>query len=357
MTDFFDREKVEDEPNGFDGTGCEFRVLDLCCSPGLKLCAIADWLWTKSVVRENESVTSAMSVKESSSAEQDTKGRPFFLVTGVDISETRMSICKSVVRKYQSDQDRLDHSSIRIQLFRNDGTQFGGKDEDLNLVFDSEAARDEARFAAVKGGRKRMNKSARARERKRLRQILQEQVSFSDKGDRKNPNRRGTSRGGSVNLFNRVLVDAECSTDGSLKHVRRRLHKQKEAQCSTEIPTLTDKDQLDRLVALQKKLAMSGWNLLEPGGFMVYSTCSLSEAQNEDVVRWLVDKSSAEVVHLEVPNVGSSIREGTLDGTIRFFPSATPAMSSLTEDEGLSLESVGGGFFLAKLRKPISAQK
>jgi 16S rRNA C967 or C1407 C5-methylase (RsmB/RsmF family) len=37
-----------------------------------------------------------------------------------------------------------------------------------------------------------------------------------------------------------------------------------------------------------------GFQLLRPGGVLVYSTCSLTAAQNEDVVRWLLETCDGE---------------------------------------------------------------
>jgi hypothetical protein len=100
----------------------------------------------------------------------------------------------------------------------NDGTTFGLEDSALN-GFDSAAAAEEYQV----GKRKRMNKSARGRERKRLKQLSGiDEVPVAPEESSLPP---AASPGITVELFDRVLVDAECSTDGSLKHIQQRLMK------------------------------------------------------------------------------------------------------------------------------------
>ena len=301
------------------------RVLDLCCSPGLKLCAMADWL--------NANAT----------------------IVGVDVSESRMATCKRIVHKYHIDpktrggNDPDSKNAPRIRLYCTDGTTFGTTDDTLNLVFDSEVAKEEQ--ASSLGKRKRMNKSARARERKRLKQLvgLDRNESTQESGP-------------VIELFDRVLVDAECSTDGSLKHIQKRLEKEQAGDRERLVSQLTDNQQLSELVALQKKLAASGFRLLKPGGYMVYSTCSLSEDQNDGVVRWLLElHSEACIVPLRF-GAGRSdekefICEGSIPGTIRFLPNTGGPVSSKNSsipqvdevDCGYGL--FGGGFYAAKIEK------
>jgi 16S rRNA C967 or C1407 C5-methylase (RsmB/RsmF family) len=338
-----------------------FRVLDLCCSPGLKLCAIADWLLT------SNSDTSSMAKPSA--------------VVGVDISETRTALCKRILTKYHVDPDTCkggdnespkldaDDSSVRIRLYCNDGTTFGLDNKTLNLIFDSAAAAEEYR---VLGKRKRMNKSARARERQRLKQL-----SGIDEVRVAPEESPSASPGVTVELFDRVLVDAECSTDGSLKHIQQTImKKEKQRQEDNDqsspqlIPQLTDDQQLADLVRLQQRLAESGFRLLKPGGYMVYSTCSLSEDQNEGVVSWLLKQhAEARIVPVrfasDQPEHSRLIKQGTIQGTVRFVPNTEsyeqPSPASSREDSLLSRSFptglFGGGFFLAKIQKDWGVTK
>jgi len=156
-------------------------------------------------------------------------------------------------------------------------------------------------------------------------------------------------------LFDRVLVDAECSTDGSVVHVQKRLDKQQQSTGTTQWGA---DDPI--LIELQKKLAATGFRLLRPGGLMVYSTCSLSEGQNEGVVRWLLKEfPNAQLIPVEFP-CGSGIshsevkqndliRAGTIEGTVCFLPNVVSKndVPIVPDSERL----YGGGFFLAKVMK------
>jgi 16S rRNA C967 or C1407 C5-methylase (RsmB/RsmF family) len=62
-------------------------------------------------------------------------------------------------------------------------------------------------------GQCRMNKAARGRERRRLKEIQQEEEGEQRKG-----------RGAAFKGYDRVLVDAECTHDGSLRHMAKVRH-------------------------------------------------------------------------------------------------------------------------------------
>ncbi len=84
----------------------------------------------------------------------------------------------------------------------------------------------------------------------------------------------------SIPLFDRVLVDSECSSDGALRH--RSI--EKDRQYSAKSTAAWDDTNMIDLVDLQKRLIENGYRLLKRGGIMIYSTCSLSSKQNEQVV-------------------------------------------------------------------------
>lgn len=352
--------------------GKPLRVLDICSAPGLKLCMIADLLSTQYSLKRQE---------------EGQQSEPQHTVVGVDVSEQRMAVCKRIVHKYQiavvncdgndpeDDEDKPRTAAqqqqdnvpskpcdVRIRLYCNDGTTFALPEtgEKLNLVFDSVVAREEegeriksARATRTGHKRKRMNKSARARHQKRLRELASWDVVVADGGVAEHAAAYDSSQ--RLKLFDRVLVDAECSTDGSVVHVQKRLDKQQQSTGTTQWETDDP-----NLIKLQKKLAATGFRLLRPGGSMVYSTCSLSEGQNEEVVRWLLKEfRNAQLIPVEFPSETSIthseskdnnlIHAGTIEGTVRFLPNvvANNDMPRVPDRERL----YGGGFFLAKIVK------
>ena len=276
MNDYEKGQKLESPP-----LSRGLRVLDLCCAPGLKTCAIADLV---TLMQTNS--------EQMSSREQD-------VVIGVDISEKRMNLCTNIIRKYHVNTEtngnlqfsekeptvkspEYDCSKITIRLYCADGTKFGMNTLDpTSLVFDSDAARIDQKMA---GKRKRMNKSAKARQRRKLKELAVLDMNAVD------PSSGHKKAQPTVSLFDRVLVDAECSTDGAVRHLQHKYKRTNEVSegrappvdtSFTQNSKLIDSKELSELVLLQKNLIQSGFRLLKPGGHLVYSTCSLASEQNE----------------------------------------------------------------------------
>ncbi len=311
----------------------QLRVLDLCCAPGLKLCMLADL------------------------------APPSSTVVGVDISQNRIQLCKNIIKKYHvhqitsgpklavgnnNDQASSSSSHPTIRLYCTDGTHFGTK-QLSGLVFDSNAEKQELQS---RGKRKRQNKSARAREKRRLLELQHQEMDADstnvgpgkEKSDDSMPNRSLATNTCCIPLFDRVLVDAECSTDGAIRHIEKR-------EASSKAPLWNDSN-MSELVDLQKRLIESGFRLLKSGGSLVYSTCSLNEKQNENVVCWLLEKyNDAFIIPVsfskqnDSEQIPSFVEEGSLAGTIRFNP-LTNANKGV-EEECLP----GTGFFLSKIGK------
>jgi len=71
--------------------------------------------------------------------------------------------------------------------------------------------------------------------------------------------------------FARVLLDAPCSGTGTLRK-------------SPEIRYRVSSEAIERLAGMQEEALLAAAELLEPGGLLLYSTCSLEEEENERVV-------------------------------------------------------------------------
>lgn len=181
------------------------HVLDLCCAPGAKLTMIADLLGMQGSV------------------------------TGVDFSRQRIGACKQLVHKYKLIKSReggalteptptkkeeetstnapavqqellapcpVRSSAWRCRLFHADGRTFsiGPKTEceqldGMETVLDTEEIAGRSTHGQQ---RKRKNKSARARDRKRQKLLVVH-----------------------AELYDKVLVDAECTHDGSIRHLQK----------------------------------------------------------------------------------------------------------------------------------------
>jgi NOL1/NOP2/sun family putative RNA methylase len=131
-------------------------------------------------------------------------------------------------------------------------------------------------------------------------------------------------------LFDRVLVDAPCSGEGTL---RRR---------SGDVPNQSSSF-LGYVTGVQRALLEKAVRLCRPGGTILYVTCTFSPDENEAVVSDVLASCPVEIepLRLGVPHApGLTSFEGTafdprLDGAARIYPH--------------HLDS--GGLFMAKLRR------
>lgn len=90
------------------------------------------------------------------------------------------------------------------------------------------------------------------------------------------------------------------------------------------------------LVSLQKALLAKAAALLEPGGVMLYSTCTTNEEENEEQVDWALERLDVELEPLPEPSG---------------FVFEAPRMTGMEGVLRVAEDSEGQGFFLTRLRK------
>ncbi|PWU24064.1 hypothetical protein C5B42_00910 [Candidatus Cerribacteria bacterium 'Amazon FNV 2010 28 9'] len=150
-----------------------------------------------------------------------------------------------------------------------------------------------------------------------------------------------------LNVFDKVLVDVPCSMEGRF---------------SCDDPSTYEDWSLKEnkfLSTRQKGLLRSGIRCARVGATIVYSTCTLSPEENEEVVDWVLEKEreTVELVPISIPHL--SVEPGlTHFGKKNYAPQIVncariwPSISPLLTEEG-----VGGGvapmegFFVAAFRK------
>ena len=116
--------------------------------------------------------------------------------------------------------------------------------------------------------------------------------------------------------YDKVLVDAECTHDGSIKH----LAKFEQWGWETFERRFLDPTRLTELASLQAALLRSGFRVLRPGGALIYSTCSFARAQNEDIVAQLLhEQPRAKLLPIDTL-VGAPCMPGSIEHTVRFEP-------------------------------------
>ncbi len=95
-------------------------------------------------------------------------------------------------------------------------------------------------------------------------------------------------------LFDRILLDVPCSATGVIRR-------------HPDIRWLRKKADIAPLVVLQQQILQQAWQLLKPGGSLLYATCSVLPAENaEQIQRFLTEQLDAELQQLAPANSGVS---------------------------------------------------
>ena len=132
--------------------------------------------------------------------------------------------------------------------------------------------------------------------------------------------------------FDKILVDAPCSGEGRYRQ-------------GYEGELLYQKEGHTNLPAIQKGLLIRAFDLVRPGGVVVYSTCTINPDENEMVVDYLLRKRQGRLLACKYPQPShpgiieweGRVLHPDLEKAARFFPHET--------------ESVG--FFIAKIERLI----
>ncbi|CAB5192698.1 unnamed protein product [Rhizophagus irregularis] len=261
------------------------HILDLCCAPGAKLCLISNIL-------DNVGIGT---------------------ITGVDISKNRLSVCKNLCKKYKI---------TKVRLFLEDGTKF-------NVLAPSY-------LEPIKKMIGQLHELHINENRLKNPEDKSDKITpfWTPKILRNDPQKRDSQY-----LYDKVIVDAECTHDGSISHIL----KYEKYGWETFEKNFLNPDRLNSLWDLQRNLLRNGWSLLKPDGILVYSTCSLSKKQNEDVIEWFL--ANYKNARLEtIPNIANlktaPLKVNEYNNTdlfklVRFDP----------------IHSNTSGFFVAKIRK------
>lgn len=89
--------------------------------------------------------------------------------------------------------------------------------------------------------------------------------------------------------FNKILLDAPCSATGVIRR-------------HPDIKLMREEDDITRITELQAKLLDTLWPMLEPGGRLVYATCSIMPQENElQIGSFLKRHQDATLLTLDVP--------------------------------------------------------
>lgn len=119
--------------------------------------------------------------------------------------------------------------------------------------------------------------------------------------------------------FDLVVVDAPCSGEGMFRK-------------SDEALAEWSEENVLRCADRQREIIKNGAAMVKPGGYLLYSTCTYSEEENEQVVSYLLNERA----DLSLMDVKEELRAATRDGIARegyhpdvakcrrFYPHITP---------------------------------
>lgn len=123
--------------------------------------------------------------------------------------------------------------------------------------------------------------------------------------------------------YDKILLDAPCSASGTIRGV---------TQHSISTLNMYSLKVINKVSGLQKQLILKAYQLLKPKGTMVYSTCSLEPEEDEEVIKYLLDKTNAKLEKIPLKLKSDS----KIKNTIKLWP-------QFYDTEG---------FFIAKITKP-----
>lgn len=247
------------------------HVLDLCCAPGTKTVLISRHIGNEDADDLNGSVT------------------------GVDISKERLASAVLLAKRY-----RLP----RVRLFVADGTKF---DLPVHLI-NPKGSRKGSLFNQI--------------------YLRSKRPIYSSSPFRKQPGHLAADL-----FYDKVLVDAQCTHDGSVKHIRKHV----ETDWREFDPENYSAQGLSDLYHLQLQLLQNGFNRLRPGGILVYSTCSLSMSQNEDIISRFLQSNKKEAKLVDPLGPTQFLHSLDDSSVMRILPTQT----------------MGGGFFLCRMTKLV----
>ena len=118
--------------------------------------------------------------------------------------------------------------------------------------------------------------------------------------------------------FDLILCDVPCSGEGMFR---------KDPATISEWSL----QNVEKCWRLQREIVADAWECLNPGGILIYSTCTFNIKENEENVRWILDTYDAEPVTIPTDpswNITGSLLPGFDAPVYRFIP-------GITRSEGL----------------------
>lgn len=127
-------------------------------------------------------------------------------------------------------------------------------------------------------------------------------------------------------FFDKILIDAPCSGEGMFRK-------------DNKLIKAWEKNGPEFYGEIQRSIILNGADMLKPGGYMMYSTCTFSKHEDEDTIKFLLEQRPEMSVVKASDYPGFTKGFDGFDDCIRIFPHKMP----------------GEGHFLALLKKSEDA--
>lgn len=121
--------------------------------------------------------------------------------------------------------------------------------------------------------------------------------------------------------FDGIILDAPCSGSGMFRKME-------------EMKADWTYEKVLKNASIQKELILMAYSMLKPGGTLIYSTCSYSYEEDEEVIEYLLSKRDVKLEYIE--DFNGFYRSKKYPQTIHLFPHLF----------------CGEGHYIAKIKKP-----
>ncbi len=128
-------------------------------------------------------------------------------------------------------------------------------------------------------------------------------------------------------FFDKILVDAPCSGEGMFRK-------------DADMVKSYEERGPEYYAAIQKEIVSQAVDMLIPGGLLLYSTCTFSVCEDEEIVGWILEQNE-EMELIKLPLFEGASDGIGLSGCLRLFPHKVK----------------GEGHFMALLKKKDSCEK
>lgn len=122
-------------------------------------------------------------------------------------------------------------------------------------------------------------------------------------------------------FFDKIILDAPCSGSGMFRK-------------SEEMKNDWTYEKVLKNATIQKELILMCYSMLKEGGKLVYSTCSYSYEEDEEIIQYLLENSNALLEN--IPSFIGEYRSSKYKESVHLFPSHFP----------------GEGHYIALIKKP-----